>query len=307
MNGEITSNTPPVIDVSVVARLPRGRSLWKDAFYRFKKNRVAVICLGIVVFYALIALGAAIGLIANPWDAVVAEKYQPPSLSSIPMWMGTDFLGRSVFYKTLHGARIALSVGLISSLLSTPVGLILGALAGYFGGILDDFVVWLYTVLSSVPNFLLLMAITYVLGKGMGAMYVALSITAWVSLARVIRGEVIKHKSRDYVVAAESLGASHFSRIFKHIIPNVSHFMIVNLSIQFIYAIKSEVILSFLGMGAVGQPSWGVMIDDAKMELTRSPSVWWQLAAATVAVTVLLLAFTITGDAMRDALDPKVK
>jgi peptide/nickel transport system permease protein len=186
-----------------------------------------------------------------------------------------------------------------------PVGVILGALAGYFGGWVDDLVVWFYTTLSSIPNIMLLVAITFVLGKGLTAIYVALGATAWVSLARVIRGEFIKHKSRDYVVAANSLGASHGSRIFKHILPNVSHFVIINTSIQFVSAIKSEVILSFLGLGVQGQPSWGVMIDDAKLEVMRG--VWWQLTFATLGMTFVVLAFNILGDSLRDALDPKLK
>jgi peptide/nickel transport system permease protein len=120
-----------------------------------------------------------------------------------------------------------------------------------------------------------------------------------------MRGEFIKHKSREYVIAADSLGATHRSKIFKHIFPNVSHFVIINLSMQFMSAIKSEVILSFLGLGVQGQPSWGVMIDDAKLELARG--VWWQLAGATVAMFFVVLAFNILGDSLRDALDPKIK
>jgi peptide/nickel transport system permease protein len=152
---------------------------------------------------------------------------------------------------------------------------------------------------------MLLIAIVFVLGKGLGAIYFALGITAWVSLCRVIRGEFLKHKTRDYVLAAESVGASHFSRAFRHILPNVSHFVIIDVSIQFMSAIKAEVILSFLGIGVQGQPSWGVMIDDAKLELSRG--AWWQLAAATAAMFFIVLAFNILGDSLRDALDPKLK
>lgn len=284
---------------------PKGRSLWKDAYYRLKKDRLAIICLGIVFFYALIALAAQLGWIATPWDRPVGEAYAPPSAASLELLFGTDMFGRSAFYKVIHGTRIAMSVGLVSSLISVPVGVVLGALAGYFGGWIDDLVVWFYTTLSSIPNIMLLIAITFILGKGLTAIYVALGATAWVSLARVIRGEFIKHKNRDYVVAADSLGASHASRIFKHILPNVSHFVIINTSIQFVAAIKSEVILSFLGLGVQGQPSWGVMIDDAKLEVMRG--VWWQLAFSTLAMLFVVLAFNILGDSLRDALDPKIK
>jgi peptide/nickel transport system permease protein len=282
-----------------------GRSLWKDALSRIKKDRMAMGCIFIVVIYALIALLSSLGWIATPWDQVVGAPYQEPSLGSLQLSLGTDIFGRSVLYKVIHGTRIAMSVGLISSLISIPIGVTLGALAGYFGGWIDDVIVWFYTTLSSIPNIMLLIAVAYVLGKGLTSIYVALGITAWVGLARVIRGEFIKHKNRDYVVAAESLGAGHVSRIFRHILPNVSHFIIINLSIQFMSAIKSEVILSFLGLGVQGQPSWGVMIDDARLELSRG--VWWQLAGATLAMFFVVLAFNILGDSLRDALDPKIK
>jgi ABC-type dipeptide/oligopeptide/nickel transport system permease subunit len=301
--------TPSVVADTVFlsgsGSVPQGRSLWKDAYYRLKKDRIAIGCLFIVVVYSLIAIFAKLGWIATPWDKVVGAPYLPPSFSSVELLLGTDIFGRSVFYKVIQGTRIAMSVGLISSLISIPIGVALGAVAGYFGGWVDDVVVWFYTTLSSIPNIMLLIAIAYVMGKGLTSIYVALGITAWVSLARVIRGEFIKHKSRDYVVAAESLGASHMSRIFKHIMPNVSHFIIINLSIQFMSAIKSEVILSFLGLGVQGQPSWGVMIDDARLELSRG--VWWQLAGATVGMFFVVLAFNILGDSLRDSLDPKIK
>jgi ABC-type dipeptide/oligopeptide/nickel transport system permease subunit len=287
----------------------QSRSLWMDALRRIRRDRIALFCLGIVFVYSCIALLTQLNLLATPWDKVVGGSYEAPQLKFGPrlfgLLLGTDIFGRSVFFKVLQGTRIAMSVGLVSSLISTPIGVFLGALAGYYGGRVDDAVVWLYTTLSSIPNIMLLIAIAFLLGKGITSIYIALGITAWVSLARVIRGEFIKHKSRDYVVAAESLGTSHLSRIFKHILPNVSHFVIINLSIQFVSAIKAEVILSFLGLGIQGQPSWGVMIDDAKLELSRG--VWWQLFGATVGMFFIILAFNILGDSLRDALDPKIR
>ena len=293
------------LKMSTSPAVQRGRSLWGDALIRLKRDRIAIACFGVVLAYALIAISTKFGWIATPWDRVVGGAYEPPSFNSIETIFGTDIFGRSVFFKLLQGTQVAMSVGLVSSLISIPIGVALGAVAGYFGGWVDDIVVWFYTTLSSIPNIMLLIAITFIMGKGLLAIYVALGITAWVSLARVIRGEFIKHKKRDYVIAAESLGAGHLSRIFKHILPNVSHFIIINISIQFMSAIKSEVILSFLGLGVQGQPSWGVMIDDARLELSRG--VWWQLAGATFAMFFIVLAFNILGDSLRDALDPKIK
>jgi ABC-type dipeptide/oligopeptide/nickel transport system permease subunit len=289
----------------VVVKEARGRSLWQDAYFRFKKDKLAVVCLAIILSYCLVALLAKLGWLAGSWSEQVGPYYSEPSTESFATLFGTDYLGRSVLYKVIHGTRIAITVGLIASLISIPIGVIMGALAGYYGKWIDEFVVWLYTTMSSIPNIMLLMAITYSMGRGITSVYIALGLTSWVGLARVIRGEFIKHKSREYVLAADSLGASHFSRIFKHILPNVFHFVIINFSIEFVSAIKAEVILSFLGLGVQGQPSWGIMIDDAKMELQRG--VWWQLAGATGGMFFLVLAFNVIGDALRDALDPKIK
>lgn len=284
---------------------PKGRSLWQHAFARLKKDKLAITCFSIIVFYAFIALAAKLGLIATPWDRIVGPSYAAPTGESFETWLGTDIFGRSVMYKVLHGTRIAMSVGLVTACLSIPIGVFFGAIAGYFGGWVDEVIVWFYTTLSSIPNIMLLLAIAFAMGKGITAIYASLVATSWVGMARVMRGEFIKHKNRDYVVAADSLGASHFSKIFKHILPNVSHFIILNFSLQFMSAIKAEVILSFLGLGVQGEPSWGVMIDDAKMELARG--VWWQLTGATVAMFFIVLAFNILGDSLRDALDPKIK
>ena len=275
------------------------------AWKLLKKERLFLVGLGIILTYSAVALLAKFGMIASPWDQMVGKAYEAPSFADYRLWFGTDYLGRSVLFKTIHGTRIAMSVGFVTCLISTPVGVVLGALAGYFGKWVDDGVVWFYTTLSSVPNIMLLMAIAYVMGRGIFGIYAALSVTAWVGLARVIRGEFMKHKTREYVVAAQGLGASHFSRIFRHILPNVFHFVIINFSIQFVAAIKSEVILSFLGLGVQGQPSWGVMIDDSKLELARG--VWWQLAGATLGMLFIVLAFNVVGDALRDALDPRIK
>ncbi|MEW6057172.1 MAG: ABC transporter permease [Bdellovibrionota bacterium] len=282
-----------------------GKSLWQDAWIRLKKDKLAIAALAIVFFYSLIALSAKFGLIATPWDAEVGKAYSAPSFENTKLWLGTDIFGRSVFYKMLHGTRIAMSVGLVTALIAIPIGVLLGALAGYFGGWVDELVVWFYTTLSSIPSIMLLIAFTYVLGKGIFSVYIALGVTSWVGLARLIRGEFMKHRSREYVIAAESIGAGHCIRIFRHIFPNVVHIVIINLSLQFQIAIKTEVILSYLGLGVQGQPSWGVMIDDAKQELARG--VWWQLSSATVAMLFIVLAFNILGDALRDSLDPKLK
>ena len=277
-------------------------SLWKDAFYRLLKDKLALCALFIVVVYFLVAVMSGLGWIASSWSQEVGASNLAPSLDHL---FGTDIFGRSVFQKVIRGTQVAMSVGVAAAVIAIPIGVILGALAGYFGGWIDDFVTWLYTTFSSVPNIMLLISITLILGKGIFSVYVALGATSWVNLCRLIRGEVMKHKEREYVQAAGAIGGGHLRKLFRHILPNVGHIIIINTSMQFQVAIKSEVILSYLGLGVQGEPSWGTMIDDAKLELVRG--VWWQLAGATIAMFLILLAFNILGDALRDALDPKLK
>ena len=276
--------------------------MWKDAFRRLTKDKWALGSLIIVVVYSTVALLAALGIIAGDWAKEVGASNMAPNAEH---WLGTDIFGRDVLSKVLRGTQIAMSVGLVTSLIAIPIGVVLGALAGYFGGWVDDFITWLYTTFSSIPNIMLLISITMILGKGIFAVYIALGATSWVTLCRLIRGEVMKHKEREYVQAAGAIGGGHFRKLFLHILPNVTHIVIINTSLQFQFAIKSEVILSYLGLGVQGEPSWGTMIDDAKLELSRG--VWWQLAGATIAMFLVVLAFNLLGDALRDSLDPKLK
>ena len=280
----------------------KENSLWKDSFHRLIKDKTAMISLIIVVLYTLVALLSAMGLIAADWAKEVGASNLPPSSEH---WFGTDIFGRSVFLKVVRGTQIAMSVGVATALISIPIGVFLGAIAGYFGGWVDDCVTWLYTTFSSIPNIMLLISITMILGKGIFAVYIALGATSWVTLSRLIRGEVMKHKEREYVQAAGAIGGGHMRKLFRHILPNVTHIVIINTSLQFQIAIKSEVILSYLGIGVQGEPSWGTMIDDAKLEISRG--VWWQLAGATLAMFLVVLAFNLLGDALRDSLDPKLK
>jgi peptide/nickel transport system permease protein len=299
----------PVADTSVdnarfsqmTARKP-SKSLWGHAFAQIVKDRMALISLSIVVIYSLIAVASSLGFLAGGWQNEVGASYLPPSAEHI---FGTDIFGRSVWDKTIKGTEVAMSVGLVTAVISAIIGVLFGATAGYFGGKIDELIVWFYTTFSSIPYIMLLVAITFILGKGLFAVYLALGLTSWVSLCRLIRGEVMRHKDREYVQAAKAIGGGNFRMLVKHIFPNVLHIVIIHFSLQFQIAIKSEVILSYLGLGVQGRPSWGIMIDDAKLELARG--VWWQLGAATLAMFIVVLAFNILGDALRDALDPKLK
>lgn len=280
----------------------QSKSLWRHAFEQLCKDKLALTSLIIVAVYSLVAIMVACGVLAADWEKSVGPSYNPPSLEHP---FGLDIFGMSVWAKMLKGTEVAMSVGLVTSLISITIGVTLGALAGYFGGKIDEGIVWFYTTFTSIPYIMLVVAIAFILGKGLMTVYLALGLTSWVSLCRLIRGEVMRHKDREYVQAAGAIGGGDMRKLFVHILPNVLHIVIINFSLSFQTAIKSEVILSYLGLGVQGRPSWGIMIDDAKLELARG--VWWQLAAATLAMLIVVLAFNILGDALRDALDPKLK
>lgn len=274
-----------------------------DALKKVFRKKIPLICFVIIVTFLFVAFAAQFFGLASAWDTPIGTAYLPPSFESFEFWLGTDFLGRSVMYKVIQGTRVALSVGLVTAFLAAPIGIFFGMISGYFGGWIDDLIVWFTTTLSSIPNILLLIAISYSLGRGMTAVYIALTATSWISLARILRGEVLKHKQREYLIAAESLGVTHGKRIFKHLFPNVTHQVILSMSFMVEIAIRSEVLLSYLGLGVQNLPSWGKMIDDAKGELAAGH--WWQLTGATCAMFLLMFAINILGDYLRDALDPK--
>ncbi len=220
---------------------------------------------------------------------------------------GADKWGQDVLLKTIKGAETSILVGLLSALLAVVIGTFLGAIAGYLGGWVDDVLNWFYNIFTSIPYLLLVLAIAAVLQqKGILSIVLILGLTGWTGVFRLIRAEYMKHKSREYVLAAKAIGVSHSRRMFVHIFPNVSHIALVQISILVVSFIKSEVILSFLGFGVpVGVVSWGSMLNEAQSELILGK--WWQLAAASIAMAVLVTAFSMFTDALRDALDPKLK
>jgi peptide/nickel transport system permease protein len=221
--------------------------------------------------------------------------------------MGGDRLGRDVMDKAIKGTQVSVFVGVLAALVATFLGTLLGALGGYFGGKIGDFLEWLYNVIEAIPNILLIFAIAAALNqRGVANVVLILGLTGWAGMYRQVRSEFIKHRSREYVRAAEAIGASHFSRMFRHILPNISHVVLVRMSLLVVAFIKAEVILSYLGLGVpVDQVSWGTMLAEAQSELILGH--WWQLAAATLFMAVFVTAFSLMADAARDALDPKLR
>jgi peptide/nickel transport system permease protein len=208
--------------------------------------------------------------------------------------------------KAIKGTEISVFVGVLAALVATLIGTVLGALAGFFGGKVGDALEWLYNVFTSIPGILLIFAFAAVFGRGIGTVVLILGLTGWTGIYRLVRAEYLKHATREYVRAAQAIGASTTSRMFRHILPNISHVILVQLSILTVGFIKAEVILSYLGLGVgVQDVSWGTMLAEAQSELILG--YWWQLAAATVFMAVFVTAFSLLADAVRDALDPKLR
>lgn len=220
---------------------------------------------------------------------------------------GADKWGHDVIKKTIKGGETSIVVGLVAATLAVALGTLFGAISGFYGGRVDDFFNWFYSVFTSIPSILMILTVAAVLQqKGVLTIVLILGLTGWTGPYRLIRAEYIKHKAREYVMAADAIGASNWRKMFSHIFPNVSHVALVQLSILVVGFIKSEVILSFLGFGVpVGVVSWGSMLNEAQNELILGK--WWQLTAAATAMALLVTAFSLFTDALRDALDPKLK
>ncbi len=295
--------TPESVPTNVNKKTQRN-SLWWDAFRRLRRNKVAMVSLAVIIGYVTIAVLAKLGILYPN----VAIPNQAPAYSGFS-WehpFGTDIFGRDILARAIHGSATALSIGLIASGLSLVIGTFLGAMAGYFGGKIDALITWLYTTVDAIPYILLIPSLAFIMGRGLTTVYIAVGVTSWVSTCRLIRAEFFKHKGREYVAAALALGASHKRRIFIHILPNVLHVAFIQFGLGFVAAIKIEVILTFLGIGVdPSVPSWGLMIDDAKLELARP--FWGNLLAATIFMFGLILSFNLFNDSLREALDPKMK
>jgi oligopeptide transport system permease protein len=220
--------------------------------------------------------------------------------------LGGDRLGRDVLAKVVKGTEISVFVGVLAALVATLIGTLLGALAGFFGGKVGDFLEWLYNVFTAIPDILLIFAFAAVFGRGIDTVVLILGLTGWAGVYRQVRAEFIKHAGREYVRAAEAIGASSGSRMFRHILPNVSHVILVRLSLLVVGFIKAEVILSYLGLGVpVDQVSWGTILAESQSQLILG--YWWELVAATAFMALFVTAFSLMADAWRDALDPKLR
>jgi ABC-type dipeptide/oligopeptide/nickel transport system permease subunit len=289
------------VDQELSQLTERRESLWSKAVYKFRRDRAGMIGFAVVMGYFLIAVGVWTGLLGAGWAEVGGGKWEPASTEH---WFGTNLIGQDIFDRAIYSTKTSFEIGLVVALLSTFVGAGLGAFAGFFAGRwIDEVVLWLMGVLDSIPFYLFVAAIAFSLKDSPYAMHVAMIATFWTTTGRLVRGEVIKLRDLEYVEAAHAIGVPEFTIIFRHILPNTSHILLVQATITFVAAIKSEVILSFLGIGVKDGMSWGLMIAESTQEVLAG--FFNNFLAASVLMFCLVMAFNMFSDALQDALDPR--
>ena len=246
------------------------------------------------------------GTIQQP-DGGVVRDY-PPLQYQRSHLLGTDKVGNDVLYRALKGVRTALIIGGFTTLIAIPFAIGFGVLAGYFGGWVDDIIQYVYTTLASIPDVLLVVAFMLLFGQGLFNLCLILGIGSWTGLCRLLRGETLKLRELEYIQAAEAFGVSRAKIILKHIVPNVMHIVLISAILDFSGWIFAEAVLTYLQIGVEPTTgSWGNMINTARLELARDPIVWWNLAAAFLLMFGLVLPANLFGDAVRDALDPRLR
>src|SRR5690625_1196294 len=278
----------------------KSTSYWKDAWRRFRKNKLAIIS---IIFIALLAFMAVFGTVISGQNYFGNDLINANKPNSGEHWFGTDNLGRDLFTRTWYGARISLLIGLAAAFIDLVVGVIWGSISGYIGGKVDEYMMRIADILTGLPYLLVVVLLTVILPKGLFSIILAMTITGWINMARIVRGEVFRLKTQEYVLAAKSLGSNTLRIMWKHLIPNMLGPIIVTLTLTVPTAIFTEAFLSFLGLG-VPQPqaSWGTMTSDALDSLRYYP---YQLFFPAFFICLTMLAFNVIGDGLRDALDPK--
>lgn len=274
----------------------------QDAWRRLKENKVAIVSLVVLIILILVA---AIGPFLCKYNYSDTDFMSADLNPSSAHWFGTDDLGRDLFVRTLWGARISLSVGLVSAFINFIIGVIYGGISGFYGGMVDNIMMRIVEIIWSVPTLLYVVLLMVLLGSGLINIYIALGISYWAGMARMVRGQVLSLKQQEFVLAAKALGAKDFRIIVKHLVPNCIGPIIVTLTMAIPTAIFTEAFLSFIGLGvSAPMASLGALCNNA-IEAFRSHP--YQLFFPAVSICLIMLAFNLLGDGLRDALDPKMR
>ena len=273
----------------------------QNTWQRLKSDRYGMSGLLVVAGFALVALCVWSGLLGQGWSEVSGDRFESASTQH---WFGTNLLGQDILQRTLFGTATAFEVGLMVTLCSTLLGSILGGLAGWYSNSwLDEIILWLKGVLDSIPLYLFAAAVAFALQGRPWAMHIAMIVTFWTTTARIIRGEVIRIKQREFIEAARAIGLPGLTIVFRHVLPNTFHILLVQATIVFVAAINTEVILSFLGLGIQDGVSWGLMLAESSQEVLAGH--FGNFVAAGSSLFLLLMGFNLLADALQDALDTR--
>lgn len=297
-----------VAEAASAAQMPdangkrRASSYWAVSWNIFKKNKLGVFCLTVVVLLVLVAIFAPLLAPYDPDAQELTNMLKPPSAEHL---LGTDEYGRDILSRVIYGCRVSLSVGVVSQAIALVIGFLAGVSAGYFGGKVDAVISFVIQVFSSFPFLLFAIVMMFALGQGLQNLYITLGLLGWASTARLVRGDVMRLKGSEYIQSCILSGGKSWRIIMKHLLPNCMSTLIVTTTLGIPSAIMSEASLSFLGLGV--QPpmsSWGQMINAAQPYMQSST---YYSVVPGVAIIITVMAFNLLGDSLRDALDPKMR
>lgn len=287
---------------AVEAMVRPSTTYWQDAWRRLKENKLAMV--GLWTIIALIII-AAVGPLLSPYsysDQDLNLTNAPPSWQH---WFGTDALGRDLLVRVLYGARISLFVGIFASLIQLTIGVVYGGISGLIGGRTDNIMMRIVDILYGIPLLLYVILFMVILKPGLKNILLAIGLTYWISMARIVRGQILSLKEQDFVMAARALGASRWRILFRHLVPNAMGPIIVTMTLAVPEAIFTEAFLSFIGLGvSAPMASWGSLASDGLAGIRSYP---WQLFFPAAAICLAMLAFNFLGDGLRDALDPRLR
>lgn len=293
---------PEELIVTGADELPEQVSLWQDAWRRLRRNRMAVIGLVIIGIFLVTALVALVWTPYDTWRQALGPTYQGPSLAHP---FGLDDFGRDILSRVMGGAAIALTVGVGASMIASVVGIVLGLLAGFYRGKVDMVISTLINISYGVPDLLIALILVVLIGRGIQNIILAISITAWLGMARLVRGQTLALREREFVEAARSIGTTNFKILTRHILPNALGPIVVQATYLVPAAIIFEAFLSLLGMGVPPPaPSWGRMAVEGYKAIQIAPHI---VLAPCLALSLTVLAFNWVGDGLRDAIDPRMR
>ncbi|NFN87852.1 ABC transporter permease [Clostridium sporogenes] len=275
---------------------------FQDAWRRLKQNKVAI---GSLILLILIALMTIIGPYLTSYKYWTTDSTIVNMAPNSEHWFGTDMLGRDLFARVWKGGRVSIIIGILGTIIEMTIGVIYGGISGYFGGIVDDIMMRIVEILLSVPYLIVVIIISLILGKGVISLVIAMTITGWCGMARIIRGQILQIREQEYVLAAQALGARPSRVIKKHLLPNTIGILIVNITLDVPSFIFGEAFLSYIGLGIQSpNTSWGSLASAAQPNLMFYP---YQLFFPALFISLTMLSFNLLGDGLRDALDPKMR